>query len=94
MAEAFIDDFELRDVPGEEWFTADEIDKERLDDDDASELPDLGIRVPCPEISSVWDELSRWQETKRWKWTREEHNNVLEGRAGLATLTIATKGVN
>ena len=94
MAEAFIDDVELRDVLEEEWLTADEIDNGRLDDDDASEPPDLGVRVPCPEVSSVWDKLSRWQETRRWKWTREEHNNVLAGRAGLASLTIATKDFN
>ena len=56
------------------------------DDDDYQ----LGERVPCPEVSGAWDPLESWKETARWKWAKEEHNNILEARAGLISAKIAT----
>ena len=69
---------------------------EDSDDEDKEESklghcqPELGERVPCPEVSAVWDPLERWKETARWKWKVEEHNNILEARAGVVSAKIAT----
>ena len=51
----------------------------------------MGERVPSPEISNVWDDLGRWEETARWTWNTGEHNNILEGRAALVAVKIATR---
>ena len=57
-----------------------------IDDPDYS----LGERVPCPEVARNWDPIARWREDAWWAWKKEEHNNVLEARAGLIATKIAT----
>lgn len=48
----------------------------------------VGGRVPVPEVSGVWDPLSRWTESSRWRWREEDHNNILEARAGLSSAAL------
>ena len=48
--------------------------------------PEVGDRVPVAEVVVCWDEIERCRETARWTWRKAEHNNVLEGRAGLAAV--------
>ena len=48
----------------------------------------LGEKVPVPEVSRDWDPIDRWSEVSRWTWMAEEHNNVLEGRAGVVSAKI------
>ena len=50
----------------------------------------MGDRVPSPEVSAVWDDIERWTETARWVWKKEEHNNILEARAGVVSARIAS----
>ena len=38
-------------------------------------------KVPVPSIGPGWDPLCRWKEVLRVRWTRDEHQNVLELRA-------------
>ena len=45
----------------------------------------LGERVPVPEVSGTWDPIDRWSEVSRWVWKEEEHNNILEARAGVVS---------
>ena len=51
----------------------------------------MGSKVPVPEVSAGWDPIDRWTETSRWKWHKEEHNNVLEGRAGTTSAKILSQ---
>ena len=46
--------------------------------------PDIGDRLPVPEVAKAWDEPRRWTEITRWQWEQEEHINVLEARVGAA----------
>ena len=48
--------------------------------------PEVGDRAPVPEVAVCLGEIERWKETARWTWRKAEHNNVLEGRAGLAAV--------
>ena len=57
------------------------------------DYPEMGDRVPSPEVSGVWDPLERWTETARWVWKKEEHNNILEARAGVVSARIASSRV-
>jgi hypothetical protein len=69
------------------WMTMQEIDElERTQDVE----PEMGERVPCPEVSGIWDPIERWSETARWTFQKEEHNNVLEMRAGIVSVKIAS----
>ena len=69
------------------WMTMQEIDElERIQEVE----PEMGERVPCPEVSGVWDPIERWSETARWTFQKEEHNNVLEARAGIVSVKIAS----
>jgi len=54
-------------------------------------LPDLGQKVPVPEVGPSWDALDRWHLDVAWKWKTPEHNNVLEARAAVAAFQRATK---
>ena len=53
--------------------------------------PDLGTRVPVPEVGTNWDPISRWKLLVAWKWRQSEHNNVLEMRAAVAAFDRATR---
>ena len=53
-------------------------------------VPDLGDRVPSPEVSGTWDPIERWTESARWVWGKEEHNNILEARAGVVSAKLAS----
>jgi len=55
--------------------------------------PTLGERVPSPEVSGAWDPIERWTETARWVWSKEEHNNIWEARAGVVSAKIASMDV-
>ena len=57
---------------------------------DGDEEYELGERVPAPEVARNWDPLDRWKEEARWVWKVEEHNNILEARAGLVSAKMAT----
>ena len=54
-------------------------------------LPDLGQKVPVPEVGASWDPVDRWHLEVAWKWTTPEHNNILEARAAVAAFQRATK---
>ena len=51
----------------------------------------VGDHAPVPEVSGVWDPLSRWTESSRWRWREEEHNNILEARAGLSSAALVVQ---
>jgi len=70
-----------------EWDARESSDEEEME---GLAVPEIGERVPCPEVSAVWDPLERWKETARWKWKAAEHNNILEARAGVVSAKIAT----
>ena len=55
--------------------------------------PELGDKVPSPEIGVCWDPLERWEEVGRWKWDKDEHNNILEARATAVAVKMATMEV-
>ena len=86
LAQAYVDAFKsrppLRDIDVSEW-------SEMIQS--ATERPDLGTRVPVPEVGSNWDSADRWSEVARWRFKKEEHNNVLEGRAGVAACNLAAR---
>jgi len=68
-----------------------DVDESSEEEDEKVEtVPEMGERVPCPEVSAVWDPLDRWKETARWTWKVAEHNNILEARAGVVSAKIAT----
>jgi hypothetical protein len=74
-----------------DWEPTEDPDDEAKDEGSVGHCqPEMGERVPCPEVSAVWDPLERWKETARWKWKVEEHNNILEARAGVVSAKIAT----
>ena len=55
-----------------------------------SEIPEAGTRVPAPEVGKIWDDISRWKESSRWLFHKEEHNNILEGRAGVGAAVMVS----
>ena len=57
-------------------------------------LPDLGQKVPVPEVGPSWDALDRWHLNVAWTWTTPEHNNILEARAAVAAFQRATKSAH
>ena len=71
-----------------QWINVEDFE-EGVEEQDDTEY-DLGERVPSPEVGNHWDPLARWQEEARWAWKLEEHNNVLEARAGLVSAKLAT----
>ena len=74
-----------------EWSVDEDPDDEAKDEASVGHCqPEMGDRVPCPEVSAIWDPLERWKETARWKWKVAEHNNILEARAGVVSAKIAT----
>jgi len=74
-----------------EWSVDEDPDDEAKDEASVGHCqPEMGDRVPCPEVSAVWDPLERWKETARWKWKAAEHNNILEARAGVVSAKVAT----
>ena len=36
-----------------------------------------------PEVGEKWAKASKWRVALQGRWKRKEHNNILEGRAGL-----------
>jgi len=56
-----------------------------------AEYPDLGTRLPVPEVEAHWDNPNRWHEAFRWKWKHEEHINLLEARVALAGAQHASR---
>ena len=87
IAELFVRNWKERQDIGQ-WINIEEFEQE----DDGVEDPDydMGERVPSPEVGNQWDPLARWTEEARWGWKVEEHNNVLEARAGLISAKMAT----
>jgi hypothetical protein len=92
IALAFLDEFRLRQGPSGTYDA--EADPEGLlcrPCLEGGSQWDVGDRVPVPEVSSVWDPLSRWTESSRWKWRETEHNNILEARAGLSSAALVVQ---
>ena len=74
-----------------EYVDFEEFGEEETEEDSSLEMEyGLGERVPAPEVGRNWDSLSRWKEEARWVWKLEEHNNVLEARAGVISARKAT----
>ena len=74
-----------------QWVNKEEFGEEEEEKEDAEDPEyQLGERVPSPEVAEHWDKLQRWKEEARWVWKKEEHNNVLEARAGLISAKMST----
>ena len=72
-----------------QWINVDEFGRHENDEPE-DPVFQLGERIPSPEVGRNWDNLGRWKEDARWAWKVEEHNNVLEARAGLVSAKLAT----
>ena len=88
LAQCFIEDW--RNGKGNpEWVSPKELELQDNEDDEEDYV--MGEKIPVPEVSRVWDDIDRWSETSRWTWkNQEEHNNILEGRAGIVSAKIAS----
>ena len=90
IAQLYVRNWELRSDIGE-YVDFEEFGEEETEEDSSLEMEyGLGERVPAPEVGRNWDSLSRWKEEARWVWKLEEHNNVLEARAGVISARKAT----
>ena len=87
LAQCFIEDWR-KGKGNPEWVSPRELE---LQDNEDEEDYVMGEKIPVPEVSRVWDKIDRWSETSRWTWkNQEEHNNILEGRAGIVSAKIAS----
>ena len=97
MAQLFIEDFAARSCDPAAFMTRDEL--EALKGGEVN-WPECELRTRHRRPGA----LSRGQldlgpplpldESKRWRWAEEEHNNILEARAGFTALTIQTKNLD
>ena len=53
--------------------------------------PELGERLPVPEVSPHWDAVERWEEVARWTWKRTRHINVLEANVAATAAARAAQ---
>ena len=94
IAQLYVRNWESRLDIGE-YVDVDEFGKEETEEEsllgtDQEDQYCLGERVPAPEVGRTWDNLARWKEEARWVWKLEEHNNILEARAGVISAKRAT----
>jgi len=83
LALAFVEAF-MRRPPLSGTFETYGQTREEEEEEETDMVP--GEKVRAPEMGPEWDPVERWREVGRWRWKHEEHNNILEGRAGIATL--------
>ena len=55
----------------------------------ATRKEEMARKVPVPAVDVCWDPIDRWKETLRVKWSRDEHQNVLELRTVVLALRRA-----
>ena len=73
-----------------QWVNTEEFGESDEEEESQEDSYTVGQRVLSPEVARNWDPLDRWQEDARWVWKVEEHNNILEARAGLVSAKLAT----